>query len=200
MKRFDLALLIGFLLTLLFTTFGSFAMDCEEVREHTIRLHVIANSDAPEDQALKLKVRDRIIASFEHIFDGNETIDMAESELTAKLPEIETLARDELMKNGVDYPVKASITEMYFDTKEYEHFTMPAGQYKALRIVIGEGDGHNWWCVMFPPMCVPAAMEEISGECEETMNKIEELNGVVYVPKFKVVEWFEQIKQALHNR
>lgn len=194
MKRFDLALFIGFLITLIFTTFGSFAMDCEEVREHTIRLHVVANSDSQEDQNLKLKVRDRIITSFDHIFSGNETIETAETELQSRLPEIEALAKDELLKNGVDCPVSVSITKMYFDTKTYENFTMPAGQYKALRVVIGEGKGRNWWCVMFPPMCVPAAMEDISGECEDTMTKIQELNQMVYVPKFKLIEWFEQIK------
>ena len=106
---------------------------------------VLANSDSQEDQALKLKVRDRVLEYSEGLFQNAQTREEAEALAAAHLQELCQAAQDEVYRQGYDYPVKAEITNMFFDTREYETVTLPAGCYDALRITIGEAEGHNWW-------------------------------------------------------
>ncbi len=110
-----------------------------------VRLHIIANSDLPEDQALKLKVRDAVLSA--------TSASASKEDVSSLVERYEAIARDELLKNGCDCPVHAEYGKYYFPTKEYGALTYPAGEYDAVRIVIGEGKGQNWWCVLFPPLC-----------------------------------------------
>ena len=114
----------------------------EDYKDKLIRFHVIANSDSEEDQNLKLKVRDAIINYLQPKLLESESIE--ESELISK---------NIILENGYDYDVKVGIDYSKFPTKQYSNVVLPAGEYKALRIIIGEGKGKNWWCVMFPPLC-----------------------------------------------
>ena len=153
----ELALLIGvtvFLLT------GAWAANTQgELADRVVRLHVIANSDAEEDQALKLQVRDAVLARTEAILRASADREEAESWLAAALPELERLAEETVAASGFDYGVTAELAETSFPTKDYDGFSLPAGRYLALRLVIGQGTGQNWWCVVFPPLCTAAASE-----------------------------------------
>lgn len=118
-----------------------------------IRLHVVANSDSPEDQKLKLQVRDNILSTIGKKLEGLKDIAEAKSIIEKSLEEIESFARETAIDCGKPYDVKASFGIIDFPAKAYGNITLPAGTYQALNIVIGEGKGKNWWCVMFPPLC-----------------------------------------------
>jgi stage II sporulation protein R len=123
------------------------------IADKVIRFHILANSDADRDQALKLIVRDKVLAELSGVLTGNETGSEAREKLRTLLPEIEGWAAEALAGQGSDYPVRAYLTNSYFPTRTYQQAAFPAGMYEALRLEIGAGEGRNWWCVMFPPLC-----------------------------------------------
>lgn len=193
------ALISGFIFSVLFS-FLNFGCHCESISNKVLRLHIIANSDSYEDQNLKLKVRDRILKDFDSGF--SEIKDLASAEKTTKenLSLIKDLAQDEILKNGYDYSVDARLVRMKFNTRVYEDVTLPAGYYDALRITIGNAKGKNWWCVMFPPMCLPAAQGEVPlsdvlnrDECSVVLGKNE------YILGFKLVELFFEVQDFFEN-
>lgn len=118
-----------------------------------IRFHVIANSDSDEDQALKLKVKERVVESLEPVLAQTDSVDEARRLMKEHLDEIEETAHETLLEEGSSYPVCAELTNSHFPVKTYGEFTFPDGEYEALRVVIGEGEGKNWWCVMYPKLC-----------------------------------------------
>lgn len=190
---------MGFVIAVL-CSMASFSQQCQNIRESVFRLHVLANSDSQEDQALKLRVRDRILLESEHLMDGVSSREQAEQIVKQHLPELEAAAKDEIQRQGYDYPVEIRLENTYFNTRQYDTVTLPAGQYDALRVLIGSGEGHNWWCVMFPPMCLPAA--EDPKQIEDVLSPQETdivEGGEQYEVKFKVVEWFEEIQNYIQN-
>lgn len=196
MKKIEWSVLIALVFTILFGSVTTFAAECSQIREDVLRLHILANSDSEEDQALKLKVRDRILLEMGDVFETPETLEDAETAASKHLDEIREIAQQEVYDNGYDYPVHAELVNMYFTTREYETFTLPAGMYDAVRITIGDAEGKNWWCVLYPPLCLPAA------QSEETLEQAlgEEETDLVtrnpqYEVRFAVVEWFENLKQ-----
>lgn len=134
-----------------------FTAKCEDIEQKVLRLHILANSDSEEDQALKLKVRDAVLAVSGDIFDGAETASDAEEKVKSNSLALINAAQEVIKAEGYDYNVSIEITDTVFPTKTYEDVTLPAGTYRAVRIIIGEGEGHNWWCVMFPSLCLPGA-------------------------------------------
>ena len=166
---------------------------CESVRENVVRLHILANSDSAEDQALKLKVRDAIL---EASSDWQEVADTPEEALALaeeRLPQLQALAEQTVAAEGYDYPVKAEVCRMYFTTRQYDTVTLPAGMYDAVRLSIGEGEGQNWWCVMYPPLCVGAASDRKQATSLWSDNQKQLVQGGDrYVVKFKVVEWAQK--------
>ncbi len=153
LRRWELALLLGVALAALA---GSW-LDASQaaLADRVLRLHVIANSDSAEDQALKLAVRDRILAETEDLFAQGLTVEEARAALTERLGELAAAGAETVGEKGYDYPVTASLEDgVWFPTKTYTDFALPAGNYTALRLVIGEGKGRNWWCVVFPPLCL----------------------------------------------
>lgn len=122
-------------------------------QNNLIRFHVIANSDTPRDQALKRRVRDLIVQEMSPSFGKAKNIDEARKIARKNLTAIEEIARKEVRAWGKDYEVKAVLGRFSFPTKSYGNFTLPAGEYEAVRVIIGKGAGANWWCVLFPPMC-----------------------------------------------
>lgn len=197
MKKIEIAALLGIVAAVVISSFGSFSAECKGIRESVLRLHILANSDSDADQALKLKVRDRILAETGETFNAPGK-SQAEEQVRAHLDQIEAIAAAEIQANGYDYPVKAEVTNMYFETRQYGDLTMPAGKYDAVRITIGEAKGHNWWCVLYPPMCVPAAMpkQEVEDVLTQKQSGIVESNPK-YEVRFAVVEAFEKLKNAL---
>lgn len=133
--------------------------DREQLNEELIRLHVVANSDSAQDQSIKLQVRDAVTASLQSDLAKFGDIDEAKAYLQKNLPKIQKIANDTLDQVGFDGEVVVTLCKEAFDTRYYDTFSLPAGVYESLRIVIGEGTGHNWWCVVFPTLCIPATTD-----------------------------------------
>ena len=173
-----------------------------EVSDSVIRLHVLANSDGAEDQALKLKVRDAVLREAKAILPESSSAAQAEKVLGNNLERLAAAGAAVVAQEGYDYPVSAGLEDTWFPTKEYKDFALPAGEYRALRIVIGEGDGQNWWCVVFPPLCLASVAEtagETALEAGMTEQQVALLTGESegYVVKFKALELWEKIKLIL---
>ena len=199
-KKIKISVTVGIVVAILFSI-CSFAKTSEEIRSDVLRLHVIANSDTSVDQNLKLRLRDYILQEGKDIFNGSVNVENAVEKIEPVLPELEKSAKAFVNQAGFDYDVKISLSNEYFTTRTYETVTLPAGKYLALRVVIGSGEGHNWWCVMFPPMCVPAAdkKDEIENVFSEKEIKLVE-SKPKYEPRFKVVEIYEQLKEIISEK
>ncbi len=135
-----------------------------EVYDQVIRFHVVANSDSDEDQKLKLALRDAVIKEYKDMFEKAESRDMAYSILASEVDAVNEFALNFISENGYSYDCNTLIGEEYYNRTSYGAFTMPEGRYASLRIVIGEGAGKNWWCVLFPPLCTKAAMNTVAEE------------------------------------
>ena len=199
MSRWIKALAMGLTLALM-VSIGGFGAQCARIRERVLRLHVLANSDSEADQALKLKVRDTIVETAAGLFDEIENETDALERAREQLTLLEGAAQQRVYDEGYDYTVRAELCEMYFTTRQYDTVTLPAGMYDALRVTIGEGKGHNWWCVVFPPMCVSTAVEhaELEDVLDEEQQDIVE-NSQKYEVRFKVVELFEGAVNAIRE-
>ncbi|MGE5629610.1 MAG: stage II sporulation protein R [Caulobacteraceae bacterium] len=144
-----------------------------DVPDKIIRLHVVANSDSPEDQQLKLYVRDEVIGRMTKKFEGLKDINEVRRTIQESIGEIEAIAQDAIRKSGKQYDVSAALVKTDFPTKVYGNLTLPAGYYQALNIVIGNGQGKNWWCVMFPPLCFIDVAHGVVAE--ETMGELKKV-------------------------
>lgn len=173
----------------------AFSGQCDEIRSKMLRMHVIANSDSESDQNLKLKVRNAVLEAGKEVFDGSVTASDAKERIIPQIDKLESAALDVIKSEGYFYDVKITVSDEYFPTRTYDNsVTLPAGVYTAVKVVIGEGKGHNWWCVMFPPMCLPAADAECSIDdvlTEEESRIVK--GGDKYKIKFKIVEIYEDI-------
>jgi len=156
MKKFIKFVAIILLLVLAFWL-GTVATDKARLSDGVLRLHVVAASDSEEDQALKLKVRDAINEELESLMDDFSDMESAKNYLMGQLPELERIANQVLQKAGSSYKATVSLTREPFPTREYDTFVLPAGIYEALRVTIGSGTGRNWWCVVFPRLCISAS-------------------------------------------
>lgn len=159
---------LGLVLAVAVTNLCSFIRDgrrLDRLRNNVLRLHILADSDSPSDQQLKLAVRDAVLARSDEIFGKADCFSSAVDIAAENLSLIKDTAEKALAEKGCNAPVTAEITDMYFDSRTYGDITMPEGEYTALRISIGSAQGHNWWCVMYPPLCIPAACEtEMTGD------------------------------------
>ncbi len=191
MQRWTKALIGGLTICLLLSLVG-FEADCNNIRQQVLRLHILANSDSDTDQTLKLAVRDAVTTHTANWTEHMQSREEATAHISGRLEEIEQIAQQTVYDNGFDYPVKAYLCNMYFDTRVYDNVTMPAGNYDAVRIEIGEAAGKNWWCVIYPPMCIGSAVGEQPLEDVLTKRQMSVVTGDKgYVVKFKVVEIFE---------
>lgn len=199
LRRWEIALLVGLACAMLWASVLGRAQDA--LAEKVVRLHVVANSDSEADQALKLKVRDAVLEEVTPLLAGLDRQEALKT-LEQELPQIAQIAAGVVGEEGYDYPVAASVREEAFPTKRYDDFALPAGDYTALRVALGEGDGQNWWCVVFPPLCMssveevaaqPAGAEGLNGE--ELALITGETQG--YVVKFKAMELWEKWKAWL---
>lgn len=198
LKRWELALLAGIAVTML--TGGYLDREQAALADSVIRLHVIANSDSEEDQALKLRVRDRILTEAAGLYEPGEDISQARQRMEDNLTRFAQAGQAVVEEQGYDYPVSASLERTWFPTKQYTDFALPAGSYTALRIVVGEGKGENWWCVAFPPLClgsVSETVDEAAAAGSFTPGQAALITGESggYVVKFKAMELWEEFKK-----
>lgn len=192
------ALVCGFVLAAL-CSFFPFAAACGQLPRDVVRLHVVANSNGAEDQAVKLLVRDAVLEEAARWYQGAGSMEEASSQLCTHLQSIAGAARQVLGERGVGYSATAQMTEMYFPTRDYGDFRLPAGRYRTLRVTLGEGAGKNWWCVVFPSLCLPAAtQEEALLTLPEGERQVVEGGQEVQV-KLKAVELWESLREWLRG-
>ncbi|MCQ2477868.1 MAG: stage II sporulation protein R [Clostridia bacterium] len=198
-KDIELALIFALLFTLAMN-FAHFNAACDDLRNNVLRLHIIANSDSKPDQAVKLKIRDEILNASSGIFKECESLPAAIENAKENLDKISERANNVLKENGFDYEAIVSVGNSYFETREYENFTLPAGTYKSLIVRLGKSKGHNWWCVIFPSVCLSASGNaRLEDATSITSARIAE-NPKKYVMRFKSVELYENLKKKIKSK
>lgn len=192
LKKSELSILIALVLTIALSCFD-FNYSCNSIRNSVFRIHILANSDSEYDQSLKLKVRDRLLSDGLEVFKDSESLSETLVLARENINRFRKSAENELQKNGCNYSVKASVEKCRFNMRTYENCTLPAGEYYALQIKIGKAKGKNWWCVMYPSICVSSSSQKIEDVLDESSSEIVE-NKDKYIVKFKICEWFETVK------
>lgn len=197
-KALEWGLVFGFICSV-FCSFADFDASCEDLRHNVLRLHIVANSNSEEDQTLKLEIRDRILEESQSLFETEKDLESAIKTAQDNLETYEKIANEVIMQRGLDYKAEAKIGKAFFETRVYEDFTLPSGEYDSLIITLGKAEGKNWWCVVFPSVCLPtenkASLDVSVGKkgCEIAQN------GEKFKVKFKTVEIYEKIKKSLKN-
>ena len=181
-----------------------FTASAGTVKEDVVRLHILANSNSEIDQEVKLKVRDALLETNASILSDSVTKENAKEHFESSKEILLKTAKKTLKENGFNYNVKITLQEEYFNTRTYGNLTFPAGQYTALKVVLGNGEGKNWWCVMFPPLCVPAAdgletNETTADYLTQSGEKIVN-GGEKYIIKFKFLEIYEEFRNKLGTK
>ncbi len=192
-------------LTLLFSFLLSYAQNTSRnIANSVVRLHIVANSDSDEDQALKFAVRDRLLKDASSIFQNAKTPNDALCSASENIDLITQIAEDEIKAHGFNYDTTVKIGFFSFPTKTYDNIMLPSGKYNAVRVEIGSGKGKNWWCVMYPPLCFTEGIVSISEESRQKLKSsipdeeyaliTGQSKGAIPVEiKFKVVEIFQKI-------
>lgn len=205
-KIFFISLVLGLVFTINFCVWGSsYSFSAQNgIADEIVRFHVLANSDTNFDQALKLKVRDEVLKGIAHNLSVAKNKLQTKALISADLDKINDIACKIVVQNGFDYDVKVMMSNDYFPTKKYGDIKFPAGRYDTLKIVIGNGEGHNWWCVMFPPLCfVDAAKKSVPENLKTEMKNIltddefqlinsENEKAPAIKVKFKIVEAWQK--------
>lgn len=193
LKIWELALLAALCVTLCVCTWAQGRQ--QAISGALVRLHVIAASDDDYEQSLKLRVRDDVLSYLSPKLDGAEDTEQAQRIIKNELPNIKAAAE----KSAEGRDIQVSLSEEYYPTREYDTFSLPAGRYQSLRVIIGEGEGHNWWCVVFPPLCIDAAEQRraIDAMDEADRGIITEAEG--YEIKFRLVELWGELTEFFRS-
>ncbi|MGN0448552.1 MAG: stage II sporulation protein R [Acutalibacteraceae bacterium] len=194
--KVHLAFIMAFFICILLSTV-SLDKKSENIRQEVLRLHVIAASDSEQDQKLKLQLRDELLIKGKEAFADSKNKQQAEEKIKKALPYLKQTAQSFVNEKGYDYKVDVRLEKSFFPTKSYGGFTLPAGNYNALRVIIDKGEGQNWWCVMFPPLCLPAA-EKDSVKLSDVLTDGE--MEIVTDRKYEVRLWLVEKWQELINR
>lgn len=197
MKKFNIAICLALVFTVSIS-FARFDALCQDIRDNVFRLHIRANSNSDEDQKLKLMVRDAILNAEGENFGECENLNDAMSYAENNIENFEKIATDVIKSMGYDYNVNISVGDAFFENREYDDFTLPAGVYKSLNINIGSGAGKNWWCVMFPAVCIGASSDLSKAINEQSSELV--FNKNKYTIRFKTVEIYEDIKNLFKKQ
>lgn len=199
-KKIIISLMIGLVLTTLLMTCVS-AQQANEVKDSVLRLHVLANSDSEADQNLKLAVRDAILEQSAYLFEETGSKEQAIASAQGSIETLTAIAKEVIAKQGYDYDVKIEISSSFFPTKEYGDIRLPAGYYDALKVTIGAGNGKNWWCILYPPLCFGGSTEKSKAN-EKKMGDVLSSEDLEFVTtdsapeievKFKIAELWGQL-------
>ncbi len=196
MKTFNLSVTFGLIIAVLLS-FARFDALCDDLRDNVFRLHIKAASDSAEDQQLKMMVRDEILKVSEQYFENCSSKESAVEYAKQNIEFFKETAQRVIAENGYDYDVTVKIGDCYFENREYENFTLPAGTYQALNITIGEGKGKNWWCVMFPAVCIGASRKLDDAVSHDSARVAE--NPKSFKISFKAAEIYQFFKKLLGN-
>lgn len=166
------------------------------IYEDTLRLHILANSDSEQDQSLKLLIRDKLLEKYGEILKSGEGIEGAIELGKSLVEDIKADVDTWIAEEGFDYTSKVKITEEWYDTREYEDFSLPCGYYYSMQITLGEAEGRNWWCVMYPPLCLDLATEKApadDGIIDYTKEELTLIESRGYSIKFRIIEVVSKI-------
>jgi stage II sporulation protein R len=194
LKKWETALVAALALTLL--AGSALSTQQQKLSDKLIRLHVVANSDSPEDQAAKLAARDSVLSELDSLLSGVNDRAEASNRISQNLRIIENAAR---RAAGDDRPIRAELKPEFFPTRQYDTFALPAGRYMSLCVTLGEGGGRNWWCVVFPPLCAPSAADSGDALRELTDTEITLITdtSVGVTVKFKALEIIGKVRELL---
>lgn len=200
LKKIELSLLFGLLFSVALS-FAGFESKCDTLRNGVFRLRIIANSDSDYDQALKLAVRDEILNSTEDIFADCSSLSEAKTAAKLNIKTVNDTVERVLRDSGSEYSFESEVKKEYFGTREYDNFTLPAGEYDSLVIRLGSAQGHNWWCVLFPGVCLPAASKknDLNDVFSEDTADVA-YNSQKYEIRFKAAEIYEKIVQKYKKK
>ena len=196
-KKIEISILFGALFAI-FISFAGFDSKCNTIKNGVFRLRVIANSDSEYDQNIKLSVRDKILECSSDIFKDCKNSKQAKVKAAQNISLINKSVNEVLKDNKVKYSFNTSVKKEFFNIREYDNFTLPAGKYDSLVITLGEGTGHNWWCVLFPSVCINTASQK--GKLEDVFS--EDITDITnnkdkYYFRFKTSEIYEYIKEKM---
>ncbi|MBQ2667114.1 MAG: stage II sporulation protein R [Clostridia bacterium] len=191
MDRWIKAAACGFILAALLS-FTGFSGRCDALERSVLRLHILADSDAPEAQAVKLEVRDAVLQEANTWLDREADFDTALAAVCTHLDRLETVANRVLEAEGAAYRAKAEVCDVYFPTRVYETHKLPAGKYRTLRISLGKAEGKNWWCVVFPSLCVSGAADftDLPEDAREAVAQADRMQV-----RFMAVEIFNSLRE-----
>lgn len=190
-KSLSRALIAGFVVAAVLS-FVNFDAQCNDIESKVVRLHVLANSNSDYDQSIKLQVKDKVFQLATQLTSGCSSPEEAEDILRDNTDILNSEANDELAALNAPYKAKTEVVTSYFSTREYDTFTLPAGVYTSLRVSIGEANGKNWWCAVYPALCT-SACAEFDGFSDEEKEMVTQKQQ--YEIKFKLYEWYRDIVQ-----
>ena len=196
-RKIHLSICFGLICAVL-CSMSHFSAACDDLRQNVLRLHIIANSDSDADQQLKLKIRDEILRETDGLFENSKNLQEAQNTVCDNLKFFEEVANEVIAENGFDYTATASFGTSEFSTRYYDDFTLPAGEYQSLIITLGEAKGKNWWCVVYPTVCIPAAKGELNDTVSDESAQIAN-GGKRFIMRFKTVEIYEKIKNFINR-
>ncbi|MGN0534824.1 MAG: stage II sporulation protein R [Eubacterium sp.] len=193
MKTFKVFVPIFLVSVIIFSSLSSSVSAAENISDKVLRLHILANSDTSADQDMKLKLKNYFLENTSSLFIG-KTVEENIKIATDNREYIENICNDFLKENNYNKTAKVTVTNEFFSTRVYDDFTLPAGNYNTVKIEIGEGEGHNWWCIVFPSVCLSACSSTLSEYLTEDEMELVQSG---YTPKFKIIEIVEKIKDSL---
>lgn len=196
-KKLFVFLPLLLIFTLLFGSLSYTNDASNDISTKVLRMHVLANSNSIEDQKLKIAVKNNILKSTKELFTDcdnlEESIEIAQSNTEL----IKASAQDVIKKYNKNYDVKVYVDNEFFDVREYKDFTLPSGNYNTVKVVIGEGKGKNWWCVMYPAVCISACSDDFDKALTKEEKKL--ITSKKYIPKFKILEIINKIKNKINS-
>lgn len=198
LKQIEIICFLSLFICIVISTLN-FDNQCEDIRGNILRLHVIANSDSKKDQALKYEVRDTLLKEGSFAVSDSKTKQQATKSISDNLDFLRKKAQQKVYDKGFGYDVKVEVAKSYFPTRQYEDITLPAGYYDAVKVIIGEGKGKNWWCVMFPCLCLPAATK--GSVCPEDILDEKQLEIIKDQNRYEVRFWLvEKYYEIFKNK
>lgn len=196
-KKLFVFLPLLLIFTLLFGSLSYTNDASNDISTKVLRMHVLANSNSINDQRLKIAVKNNILKSTQKLFTDcdnlEESIEIAQSNTEL----IKASAQEMIKKYNKNYDVKVYVDNEFFDVREYKDFTLPSGNYNTVKVVIGEGKGKNWWCVMYPAVCISACSDDFDKALTKEEKKL--ITSKKYIPKFKILEIINKIKNKINS-
>lgn len=196
-KKLFVFLPLLLIFTLLFGSLSYTNDASNDISTKVLRMHVLANSNSIDDQRLKIAVKNNILKSTQELFTDCDNLEESIKIAQSNTELIKASAQEVIKKYNKNYDVKVYVDNEFFDVREYKDFTLPSGNYNTVKIVIGEGKGKNWWCVMYPAVCISACSDDFDKALTKEEKKL--ITSKKYIPKFKILEIINKIKNKINS-